>query len=72
MLVGVWKNSLIVRLGEEQSEIALREPHVQPFNVTGKAMKHWAMVAPDGIEQDDQLRAWIQRAVKFVAKLPGK
>src|ERR1700691_2492409 len=72
MLVGVWKDSLIVRLGEEQGEEALLEPNVRPFDITGKAMKGWAMVTPDGIEDDDQLKGWIQRAVKFVGKLPGK
>ena len=35
-------------------------------------MKGWAMVAPEGVEGDDQLKEWIQRAVKFVGKLPGK
>jgi TfoX/Sxy family transcriptional regulator of competence genes len=68
MLVGVWKDSLIVRLGEE----ALLEPHVKPFDITGKAMKGWAMVTPEGIEDDDQLKGWIQCAVKFVGKLPAK
>ncbi len=72
MLVGVWKDSLIVRLGDEQAEEALLEPHVKPFDITGKPMKRWAMVAPEGIEGDDQLKGWIQRAVKFVGKLPGK
>lgn len=72
MLVGVWKDSLIVRLGDEQGEEALMEPHVRPFDITGKAMKGWAMVTPDGIEGDDQLKVWIQRAVKFVGKLPAK
>jgi TfoX/Sxy family transcriptional regulator of competence genes len=72
MLVGVWKDSLIVRLGDEQGEEALLEPNVKPFDITGKAMKGWAMVMPDGIEDDDQLKGWIQRAVKFVGKLPGK
>jgi hypothetical protein len=35
-------------------------------------MKNWVLVEPDGIEDDDQLKDWIQRAVKFVGKLPGK
>lgn len=72
MLVGVWKDSLIVRLGDEQGEEALLEPHVKPFDITGKAMKGWAMVKPEGIEDDDQLKAWIQRAVKFVGTLAAK
>src|SRR5213083_617753 len=72
MLVGVWKDSLIVRLGDEQGEEALLEPHVKPFDITGKAMKGWAIVAPEGVEADDQLKGWIQRAVKFVGKMPAK
>jgi TfoX/Sxy family transcriptional regulator of competence genes len=72
VLVGVWKDSLIVRLGEEEGEAALLEPHVKPFDITGKAMKGWGMVTPEGIEGDDELKAWIRRAVKFVGKLPAK
>ena len=72
MLVGVWKDSLIVRLGDEQGEEALLEQHAKPFDITGKAMKGWAMVAPEGIRDDNQLKGWIQRALKFVGKLPGK
>jgi hypothetical protein len=72
MLVGVWKDSLIVRLGPEEGQEALLEPHVKEFDITGKAMKGWVLVAPDGVEDDDQLRAWIQCAVKFVGKLAAK
>ena len=72
MLVGVWKDSLIVRLGDEEAEAALLEPHVRPFDITDKPMKRWAMVAPEGVEGDDELKEWIQRAVKFVGKLPAK
>ena len=66
MLVGVWKNSLIVRLGPDEGEGALVEPHVKEFDITGKAMKGWVMVRPKGVEDDNQLRDWIQRATKFV------
>lgn len=72
LLVGVWKNSLIARLGPEQAGTALEEPHVSEFNITGRAMKGWVLVAPPGVDDDDQLKDWIQRAVKFVGKLPAK
>src|SRR5262249_40502734 len=64
MLVGVWNDSLIVRLGDMQGEQALLEPHVKAFDITGRPMKGWLLVAPDGIKTDDQLNTWIQRAVK--------
>jgi TfoX/Sxy family transcriptional regulator of competence genes len=72
MLVGVWKDSLIVRLGPEQYEDALKEPHVQEFDITGRAMKGWVLVEPDGVKTDEPLKDWIQRAVRFVGKLPVK
>jgi hypothetical protein len=37
---------------------------------TGRPMKGWVLVAPEGVE-DEQLSAWIQRAVKFVRMLPA-
>jgi TfoX/Sxy family transcriptional regulator of competence genes len=72
LLVGVWKDSICVRLGPEQAEKALPEPHVKEFDITGRPMKGWVLVEPEGVTGDDQLKGWIQRAVKFVGKLPGK
>ena len=72
MCVGVWKDSLVVRLGSEQGDEALMEPFVKEFDITGRAMKGWALVAPNGVEDDDQLNEWLQRAVKFVRTLPAK
>ena len=72
LLVGVWKESLIVRLGPQKGDEALKEPHVSAFNVTGRPMKGWVLVAPQGVEGDDQLKDWVERAVKFVGRLPAK
>jgi TfoX/Sxy family transcriptional regulator of competence genes len=33
MLVGVWKDRLIARLGSDEGEAALREPHVRAFDI---------------------------------------
>jgi hypothetical protein len=72
LLVGVWKDSLIVRLGPEEGEEALREPHVSEFDITGRAMKGWVLVEPEGVKGDGELTDWIGRAVKFVKTLPAK
>jgi hypothetical protein len=72
MLVGVWKEFLIARLGRDQGDEALLEPHVKEFDITGRPMKGWVLVAPEGVVDDDKLAGWIQRAVTFVGKLPGK
>jgi hypothetical protein len=72
MLVGVWKDSLIVRLGPDNCDDALLEPHIREFDITGKPMKGWVLVEPEGVEGDDQLKGWIERALKFVKALPAK
>jgi TfoX/Sxy family transcriptional regulator of competence genes len=72
MCVGVWKTSLIARLGPEQAEVALKEPNVVEFDVTGRPMKGWVMVEADGLETDKQLSNWIQQSVEFVSTLPKK
>ena len=72
MLVGVWKNSMIVRLGPEEGKSALLEPYVKPMDITGKPMKGWIMVEPDGVADESSVKEWVQRAVRFVGKLPAK
>src|SRR6516225_11443948 len=37
MLVEVWKDSLIARLGPDEGHLALLEPHVKEFDITGRA-----------------------------------
>ncbi len=71
-LAGVWKDRLIARLGPEEGEAALREPHVRAFDITRRPMRNWVAVEPEGVEDDDQLKAWIERATKFVKTLPMK
>jgi hypothetical protein len=72
LCLGVWKGSLVVRLGPEEAEDALLEPHVSEFRIRGRSMKGWVLIAPEGVEADDQLSDWIDRAVRFVGTLPAK
>ncbi len=72
LLVGAWKHSLIARVGPEEGELALLEPHVKRFDITGKPMNNWIMIDPEGIAKDEQLDDWIGRALRFVRTLPKK
>ncbi len=60
MCVGPWNGSLIVRLDRAKHDETQSEPHVKPMDITGKVMKGWARVEPTGIEDDDDLSAWIE------------
>jgi len=50
MFCGVYKDYLILRLGEKQAEDALESPHVRPFDITGKPMKGWVMMSKGGFK----------------------
>jgi TfoX/Sxy family transcriptional regulator of competence genes len=72
MAVGVSRNDLMVRVGKEHGDEALDEPHVRPFDMTGRPMKAWVLVAPEGVQTDAELAAWVARGVAFARSLPAK
>ncbi|QDU22294.1 TfoX/Sxy family protein [Urbifossiella limnaea] len=71
IVAGVWHEDLIARLGPAAAD-ALDEPHVRPFDITGRPMTNWVMVDPDGIDTQRQLADWLGRALAFVGTLPAK
>lgn len=71
MMCGVYKEHLILRLGEEAAAVALEEAHTRPMDITGRQMKGWVMVSPKGYA-DQALKTWLEGARKFVAALPPK
>lgn len=72
MACGVNGENLIVRVGPEQYDAALAEPHVGPFDMTGRPMKGWVVVAPEGCAAEAELGSWIQRGVAVAQSLPAK
>jgi hypothetical protein len=72
MCVGIWRDWLIARVGVEAAGALLRESHVKPMDITGKPMKGWVMVGPDGLSSDGDLLRYTEAAVAFVATLPQK
>ena len=72
MFCGVYKDFLILRLGEENARQAAANPFVKPFDITGKPMKGWVMVEENGFREDRQLRDWLQKAKAFAAALAPK
>ena len=72
MVCGVYQDYLILRLGEKASLEALKQPHTKPFDITGKPMKGWVMVAGGGFETDAKLKFWLNKARDLVKTLPPK
>ena len=72
MFCGVHKDSLILRLGEKTSQEAMATRFVREFDITGKPMRGWVMVAEQGYKSDKDLRTWLEKAKKFAKTLPAK
>lgn len=72
MCCGVWKDNLILRVGKDTYEDALNSPCTAEFDITGRPMRGWVMVDPQGYESHEQLTSWVQRAVDFTETLPAK
>ncbi len=72
MAFGIYKDFLILRLGEEKGSRALESEHVRFFDITGRPMKGWVMVEMDGFKNDDDLKAWLKSARDFAGSLQPK
>jgi hypothetical protein len=72
MAVGLSGEELMVRVGPDASDDALARPHTRPFDMTGRPMKGWILVAPEGIAGERDLTAWVARGVEFARSLPAK
>jgi len=72
MACGVIKNDLIVRVGAEAFAEALSRPNVKVFDMTGRPMKGWVMVEPQGCDKDADLEDWVEQGLRFAQSLPAK
>ncbi len=72
MACGILGDGIIVRVGRERHQEALKHPYTKPFDFTGKPMRGWVVVSSDGIDSDEELEAWLARGVDFARSLPPK
>jgi len=63
---------LMVRVGPEGTDAALARPHTRLFDMTGRPMKGWILVAREGLRTKRQLAPWVARGVEFARTLPAK
>jgi TfoX/Sxy family transcriptional regulator of competence genes len=71
MMAGVYKDYLILRLGEQAADEALGQPFVRPFDITGRPLRGWVMVEAQGVE-GDELERWLTKAREYAESLPQK
>jgi len=72
MAVGLTATDLMVRVGPVAYEACLEEKHARPMDFTGRPMKGYLFIDPEGLKTKAQLTTWVQRCLDFVATLPAK
>jgi TfoX/Sxy family transcriptional regulator of competence genes len=72
MCRGVVNDTLMARAGPDHYAAALGKPHAREMNFTGRPMKGFVYVAPEGFESDADLAGWVKRSQDFVTTLPAK
>ena len=72
MCCGLTTEDLMVRVGPEQYEECLAQPHAREMDFTGRPMKGMIYVDSEGYDSDEDLQAWVDRGLAFVTSLPPK
>lgn len=65
MCVGVDGNRLMVRLGPAIYDESLKQPGCIPMDFTGRPMRGFVFVNPEGTKSDGSLRSWIKLALDY-------
>lgn len=66
---GIVKRELMVRVGPDRYEESLALPHVRPMDFTGKPLKGYVYVGPEGCLTQPMVRSWVDKGKAFVETL---
>jgi hypothetical protein len=72
MACGIVGDRLMARLDPDRAASLLEEPHVGPMDFTGRPMRGFLFVEPEGIATAASLRKWVARTVAHAETLPAK
>jgi TfoX/Sxy family transcriptional regulator of competence genes len=72
MTVGVVGDELMARVGADGEDDALAQPHARTMDFTGRPMTGFVFVAARGVAGEDDVSAWVDRALAFTTTLPPK
>jgi hypothetical protein len=69
----LWDDYLVIRIGNDSaSKLVKADPHARLFNLNGKTMKGWVMIATDALGEDEDLQNYIDMAMLSTCTLPTK
>ena len=65
MCVGIVKEDLMARVGPYHFDKAIKMKGAREMDFTGKPMKGFIFVAPDGIDLDEDLEKYLDMALDY-------
>lgn len=68
MCLGVIGERLMVRLDPAVEQESLQRPGCKPMDFTGRPMRGYVFVHPEGIDTERELRHWVALALEFNPK----
>ena len=72
MACGVMGDDLMVRMDPSDAEALESQPGARRFDMGGRPMTGWLLVASEVTADDGTLERWVKRGEEFAASLPPK
>ena len=72
MACGVVGEGLMVRVGADRYEEALRQPHARETSLGGRTLVGFVSVEAAGFESEADLRGWVMRGTRHARSLRRK
>jgi TfoX/Sxy family transcriptional regulator of competence genes len=66
------QGGLLLRIDPADAETLAARPHADRFEMGGRTMDGWLHVGPEAVEDDDDLRHWVDIGLRFARSLPAK
>ena len=65
LCVGVYREELLVRIPPEKQDEYLQNEDCRLLDSSGKSMKGFLLISPDGVDMDEDLDKWVRRCLEF-------
>lgn len=69
---GARDSGLVLRVGANRYEEALQDPHCRPMDFSGRTMTGFVYIDSPGLQEDADLRRWLELSLSFVLVQPPK
>ena len=65
MCLGIVRDTLMARIGPEAYEEALQREGCREMDFTGRPMKGYVFIEPEGVDLDSDLDHWVDLCLEF-------